>query len=81
MTFVRDPGLRPFSESSYEILDDDFLAKGQLTIWSIDPLPPQLGDLYTLESHGKLHDVQVAEVRRFQHGWTARCRLYGLVGS
>jgi len=81
MTFVGDPGLRPFHESSYEILDDDFLTTGELTIWSIDPLPPRLGDLYTVESHGKPHEVQVAEVRQFTGGWSARCKLYGLVDS
>lgn len=81
MTFVRDPGLRPFHESSYEILDDDFLSNGHLTIWSLDPLPPQVGDLYMIESHGKLHEVQVAEVQNFGRCWNARCKLYGLVGS
>lgn len=81
MTFVRDPGLRPFHESSYEILDGDFPINGQLTIWSIDPLPPQAGDLYMIESHGKLHEVEVTEVRRFTRGWTARCKLYGLADS
>lgn len=81
MTFVRDSGLRPFNESGYEILDDDFLAKGELTIWSIDPLPPRPGDLYTLQSHGALHEVQVAEVQHLERGWSARCTLYGLVES
>jgi len=81
MTFVRDPGLRPYSEAGYEIDDDDFPTKGQLTIRSIDPLPPGLGDLYTVQSHGKSHEVQVTEVLRLQRGWTARCKLYGLVES
>ncbi|CAN7334266.1 hypothetical protein LJR219_001836 [Phenylobacterium sp. LjRoot219] len=79
---VRAPGLRPFNESGYEILDDDFLAKGELIIWSIDPLPPRLGDLYTLHSHGALHEVEVAAVTQIKGGgWSARCKLYGLVES
>lgn len=81
MTFVGDLGLGPFNEGGYEILDDDFLTTGELTIWSIDPLPPQPGELYTIESQGKLHEVQVAETRRFPGGWSARCKLYGLVDS
>ena len=82
MPFVRDPGLRPFNESGYEILDDDFLATGELYIWSVDPLPPRLGDLYTLHSHGALHEVEVAAVTQIPGGgWSACCKLFGLVAS
>lgn len=81
MATVRDFGLRPFNESGYEILDDDFPTTGELVIWSVDPLAPRLGDLYTIQSHGALHEVQVDRVTRFNGGWSARCRLYGLVES
>lgn len=79
MATVRDPGLRPFNESGYEILDEDLLTKGELVIWSVDPLPPRIGDLYTVESGGGLHEVQVDALTRFKGGWSARCRLYGLL--
>lgn len=79
MSIVRDPGLRPFNESGYEILDQDLLTKGELVIWSVAPLTPRIGDLYTVESRGGLHEVKVDAVTKFQGGWSARCRLYGLV--
>ena len=79
MAIVRDPELRPFNESGYEILDEDLLTKGELVIWSVDPLPPRIGDLYTVESAGSLHEVQVDALTRFKGGWSARCRLYGLL--
>lgn len=79
MATVRDPGLRPFNESGYEILDGDLLTKGELVIWSVDPLPPRIGDLYTVESGGSLHEVQVDALTKFTGGWSARCRLYGLL--
>jgi hypothetical protein len=79
MPIVRDPGLRPFNESGYEILDEDFLTKGELVIWSVDPLPPRLGDLYTVECGGALHEVKVDALTKFEGGWSARCRLYGLL--
>jgi hypothetical protein len=81
MPKVRDPGLRPFNESGYEILDQDLLTKGELVIWSIDPLPPRIGDLYTIESQGALHEVQVDGVTLFTGGWSAHCQLYGLVAG
>jgi hypothetical protein len=79
MSTVRDPGLRPFNESGYEILDEDLLTTGQLVIWSVDPLPPRIGDLYTVESGGSLHEVKVDALTKFAGGWSARCRLYGLL--
>ena len=79
MRAVREPGLRPFNESGYEILDEDLMTKGELVIWSVDPLPPQLGDLYTVESHGAVHEVQVDQLTTFKGGWSARCKLFGMV--
>lgn len=79
MSIVRDPGLRPFNESGYEILDEDLLTKGELVIWSVDPLPPRIGDLFTVESGGALHEVKVDALTSFLGGWSARCRLFGLL--
>ena len=79
MPLVGEPGLRPFNESGYEILDQDLITKGELVIWSIDPLAPRIGDLYTVESHGAVHEVQVAQLTTVDGGWSARCRLFGLV--
>ncbi len=79
MSAVREPGLRPFNESGYEILDEELITKGELVIWSVDPLPPAIGDLYTVESHGAVHEVRVDQLTTFQGGWSARCKLYGMV--
>jgi hypothetical protein len=79
MAAVREPGLRPFNESGYEILDEELITKGELVIWSVDPLPPSVGDLYTVESHGAVHEVQVAQLTTFKGGWSARCKLFGMV--
>jgi len=79
MPKVRDADLRPFNESGYEILDEDLLTKGEAVIWSVDPLPPAVGDLYTIESAGAVHELAVAEVTLFKGGWSARCQLFGLL--
>jgi hypothetical protein len=79
MATVRDPGLRPFNESGYEILDDDLWTKGELFIWSVGPLCPRIGDLYTVESAGSVHEVEVVALNKVKGGWSARCRLYGLL--
>ena len=81
MPILSDAGLRPFNESGYEILDEGLIATGQVVIWSVDPLPPALGDLFTIESHGKMHDVAVEELTIFKGGWSARCRLFGLLAG
>jgi hypothetical protein len=81
MSILRDPGLRPFNESGYEIFDAELMTTGEVVIWSVDPLPPRLGDLYTLESRGALHEVEVDAVTIFAGGWSAHCKLYGLVGG
>jgi hypothetical protein len=78
---VRQPDLRPFNESSYEILDEDLVAMGELVIWSAHPLPPRIGDLFTVESGGAVHEVEVASLAVLAGGWNARCRLYGHVAG
>jgi hypothetical protein len=75
---VREPDFRPFSTSDYEILDEELMTRGELVIWSGDPLPPRIGDLFTVESCGAVHEVQVDALAIFEDGWSARCRLYGL---
>ncbi len=79
MASVEDPGLRPFSHTGYEILDEDLLTRGEVTIWSVAPLAPRLGDTFTIESAGRVHEVAVDELTTFKGGWTARCRVFGLV--
>ena len=44
-----DAGLKPFAESGYEILDDDLEVRREVTIWSVDPLVPRIGDLFIVE--------------------------------
>ena len=79
MAGLCDPGLRPFNESGYEILDEDLLTKGEVIIWSVAPLTPRIGDLFTIESEGAIHEIRVDALTRFTGGWSARCKLYGLV--
>jgi hypothetical protein len=76
-----EPELRLFNESGYEILDQDLATQGQVVIWSIDPLTPRLGDLFTIESDGRVHEVSVEELVTFKGGWSAKCRLLGFVGA
>lgn len=78
MAAVRDPGLKPFSESGYEILDQDLASRGEVVIWSIDPLTPRLGDLYTIESDGRIHEVAVQTLTTFRGGWSALCGVVNL---
>lgn len=72
-----EPGLRAFSASGYEILDEDLATRGQVVIWSVDPLVPRLGDLFTIESEGGIHEVAVDELTTFKGGWSALCRIEG----
>jgi hypothetical protein len=78
VTAFRDPDLKPFSESGYEILDQDLAARGVVMIWSVDPLTPRLGDLYTIESQGRVHEVAVHTLTTFRGGWSALCRVVDL---
>lgn len=70
-----DPALRPFSESGYEILDEDLEVRREVAIWSVDPLTPRLGDLFTIESGGVVHEVAVVQLATFRGGWSATCRV------
>lgn len=67
--------LRPFSESGYEILDEELDVRRELTIWSVDPLVPKLGDLYTVESRRVVYEVAVVQLITFKGGWSALCRV------
>lgn len=70
-----DPGLRPFSESGYEVLDEDLDSRREVVIWSVDPMAPRLGDLFTVESRGVVHEVAVVQLTTFKGGWSALCRV------
>ena len=70
-----DAGLRPFDESGYEILDDDLEVRREVTIWSVDPLTPRLGDIFIVEREGLIHDVVVIALTTFRGGWSALCRV------
>ncbi|WP_041373392.1 hypothetical protein [Phenylobacterium zucineum] len=70
-----DPALRPFSESGYEILDEELDTRREVAIWSVDPLAPRLGDLFTVESRGVVHEVAVVQLATFKGGWSAVCRV------
>ncbi len=67
--------VRPFSDSGYEVFDDEIADRREVTIWSIDPLPPRLGDLFLIESGGVTHDVAVIEIAIFKGGWSAVTRV------
>ena len=67
--------LRSFNPSGYEILDQDLAHRRELTIWSVHPLKPELGELYTVESGGRVHEVAVSELVTFRGGWSALCRV------
>ena len=72
---LNDAGLRPFSDSGYEILDDELYDRREVTIWSNDPRAPELGDLYLIDSRGLTHDVAVIEIAIFRGGWSAVARV------
>ncbi len=69
-----DPSLRPFYLSGYEIFDEDYAETGEVVIWSRATLTPRLGDLFTVEVEGTLHELAVEEVRTFPGGWSVTCR-------
>ena len=71
--------LRAFNPSGYEILDEDLATQGEVVIWSVSPLTPRLGDLFTIESEGAVHEVAVEELTTFRGGWSARCRSADLL--
>lgn len=65
--------LHPFGISTYEICDEDFKATGEVVIWSRSPLPPRIGELLNIETHGRLHELAVGELSTFKGGWMATC--------
>ena len=69
------PGLRPFAESGYQIVDDALASRREVAIWSLDPLAPRLGDLFTVDRRGVVHELSVVELSTFKGGWSARCRV------
>jgi hypothetical protein len=66
--------IRAFAESAYEILDERLAETGDVVIWSVDPLVPRLGDRFTIESEGQVHDVEVYALTTFRGGWSVTCR-------
>ena len=67
-------GLRAFSASGYEILDEAFAASGEVAIWSNGPHAPGIGERFLIDTHGCTHELAVREVRTFAGGWSAICR-------
>jgi len=70
-----DPALLPFNQGGYEILDEELDTRREVAIWSVDPLAPRLGDLFTVESRGVVHEVAVVQLATFRGGWNAVCRV------
>ena len=70
--------IRAFAESAYEILDERLAETGDVVIWSVDPLVPRLGDRFTIESEGQVHDVEIYALTTFRGGWSVTCRADGL---
>jgi hypothetical protein len=66
--------IRPFSDSGYEILDDD-IARGQVAIWSVDPVTPRLGDTFLIDCDGRTYDLEVVELVTFRGGWSAKAQV------
>jgi hypothetical protein len=69
-----DIAIRSFVESGHEVLDEGFAETGDVIIWSVDPLAPRLGDIFTIEHGGEVHEVHVYMLTTFRGGWSATCR-------
>ena len=69
-----DTCLRPFVDRPYAILDEDFVATGDVFICSVGGLVPNLGDRFTIESAGGLHEVGVYVLTISRDGWRVTCR-------
>jgi hypothetical protein len=74
-TLNSGPDLRPFNASGYEILDEGLAARREVAIWSVDPLVPRPGDVFTIESGGVVHEVAVVQLTTLKGGWSAICRV------
>ena len=57
------------------VISDGLSVRREVAIWSVDPLAPRLGDLFTVESRGVVHEVSVVELATFKGGWSALCRV------
>lgn len=70
-----DPRLTPFCACGYEIQDADLTRGRELAILADDPLEPRLGDRFTVDRHGVVHEVAVVALDRSRRGWRAICRV------
>jgi hypothetical protein len=70
--------LSSFAGGGYEVDDQDLSTRGEVVIWAHDSLTPRLGDLFTVESGGRTHEVTVDVVTTYRDGWSVTCRVLGL---
>ncbi|PZQ57851.1 MAG: hypothetical protein DI570_19345 [Phenylobacterium zucineum] len=70
-----DPRLTPFCGCGYVIVDAERPFAREISIHADDPLAPQLGDRFTVERRGVVHEVAVIETDRCERGWRAVCRI------
>lgn len=69
------PGLTPFRDGGYTVLDSDVAGRREVAIFSADPMPPRPGDRFTVDGRGVVREVSVVRLSRFQGGWSAVCRV------
>jgi hypothetical protein len=69
------PDLKPFSECGYDIVDDGLTSRREVAIASGDPLAPRLGDLFTVERRGVVHELAVIRTSMRRGRWSAICRV------
>lgn len=60
-------------EGGYEVHGLD--SHREVAISSLDRFAPKLGDRFTVDGHGVVHEVAVVRLDRSQTGWNAVCRL------
>lgn len=70
--------LSAFSSGGYEVDDQDLSTRGEVVIWAKDAMAPRLGDLFTVDSGGRTHEVAVDAVTTYRDGWSVTCRVFGL---
>ena len=70
-----DPRLTPFSGCGYVIVDAGRTSTREISIHADDPLAPRLGDRFTVERRGVVHEVAVIETDCSERGWRALCRI------
>jgi hypothetical protein len=69
------PDLQTFSQCGYDIVDDGLRTRRELAIESADPLAPRLGDLFTVESRGVVHELAVIRTSQRHGRWCVICRI------